>query len=359
MTAHLRRTSISKCLGGRGGPGEEDVGPEGCSPGQGRADHDPGQGRGAGRGPAEPGLHRTGARTWCGSPTSPTCGPGPGSVYVAFIVDVFAQKIVAWHACTSKATDLVMVPLRMALWQRDREGHPVVPGELIQHSDAGSQYTSVRLTEHLALQGIRPSIGTVGDAYDNALMETISGLYKAECIRTTRLPRRAFQDPGRGLDQLWPDPEQAWGPRAGSLLRRLGRRGASGRAPSFRPRGWGGLLELGEELVLVAVDVEQGQHRRGDRDGEDRAGRAEQRGTEHRRGERDGWVDIDCLRADPRLDRQILHLLVHQAPGQHEHAVDGLRAQEADDGRQDDRDVRADGRDELRDTPVQIPRTSQ
>jgi len=73
----------------------------------------------------------------------------------------------------------------MALWQRDREGHPRVPGELIHHSDAGSQYTSVRLTEHLALQEIRPSIGTVGDAYDNALMETINGLYKAECIRTT------------------------------------------------------------------------------------------------------------------------------------------------------------------------------
>jgi len=78
-----------------------------------------------------------------------------------------------------------MIPLRMALWQRDREGHPTVPGELIHHSDAGSQYTSIRLTEHLALEEIRPSIGTVGDAYDNALMETINGLYKTECIRTT------------------------------------------------------------------------------------------------------------------------------------------------------------------------------
>ena len=108
-----------------------------------------------------------------------------GFCYVAFIVDVFAQKIVAWHASTSKATDLVMIPLRMALWQRDRDGHPVVPGQLIKHSDAGSQYTSVRFTEHLALQDIKPSIGSVGDAYDNALMETINGLYKAECIRTT------------------------------------------------------------------------------------------------------------------------------------------------------------------------------
>jgi len=62
---------------------------------------------------------------------------------------------------------------------------PASPGELIHHSDAGSQYTSVRLTEHLALEQIRHSIGTVGDAYDNALMETINGLYKAEAIRTT------------------------------------------------------------------------------------------------------------------------------------------------------------------------------
>jgi len=108
-----------------------------------------------------------------------------GFCYVAFIVDVFAQKIVAWHAATSKATDLVMTPLRMALWARDRDGHPTVAGELIHHSDAGSQYTSIRLTERLALEEIRPSIGSVGDAYDNALMETINGLYKAEAIRTT------------------------------------------------------------------------------------------------------------------------------------------------------------------------------
>ncbi len=108
-----------------------------------------------------------------------------GFVYVAFVVDVFAQKIVAWHAATSMVTDLVMTPLRMALWQRGREGHPAMPDQLIHHSDAGSQYTSIRYTEHLALEQIRPSIGTVGDAYDNALMESINGLYKSECIRTT------------------------------------------------------------------------------------------------------------------------------------------------------------------------------
>lgn len=108
-----------------------------------------------------------------------------GFTYVAFIVDVYAQRIVAWHAATTKHTDLVMIPLRMALWPRTREERPTEPGELIHHSDAGSQYTSLRLTEHLALEEIRPSIGSVGDAYDNALMETINGLYKAECIRTT------------------------------------------------------------------------------------------------------------------------------------------------------------------------------
>ena len=108
-----------------------------------------------------------------------------GFVYVAFVLDVFAQRIVGWHASTSMRVDLVMTPLRIALWQRDREGHPVSPGDLIHHSDAGSQYTSIRYTEHLDLEGIAPSIGTVGDAYDNALMETVNGLYKTECIRTT------------------------------------------------------------------------------------------------------------------------------------------------------------------------------
>jgi transposase InsO family protein len=108
-----------------------------------------------------------------------------GFVYVAFIVDVFAQKIVGWHAATTKHTDLVMTPLRIAVWQRDRDGRPVARGELVHHSDAGSQYTSIYFTEHLDLEGIAPSIGSVGDAYDNALMETVNGLYKTECVRTT------------------------------------------------------------------------------------------------------------------------------------------------------------------------------
>jgi putative transposase len=105
-----------------------------------------------------------------------------GFVYVAFVVDAFSQAIVGWHAMGSKHTDLVLTCLRMATWRRAHDGHPV-PAGLIHHSDAGSQYTSLHFTEHLALEGIAPSIGSVGDAYDNALMESIIGLYKAECIR--------------------------------------------------------------------------------------------------------------------------------------------------------------------------------
>ena len=78
-----------------------------------------------------------------------------------------------------------MLPLQMGLWERGRQGRPVQPQQLRTHSDAGSQYVSLTYTDKLAIDCIAPSIGSVGDAYDNALMETINGLYKAECIRTT------------------------------------------------------------------------------------------------------------------------------------------------------------------------------
>lgn len=112
------------------------------------------------------------------------CRTWGGFVYVAFVVDVFAQRIVGWHAASDRRTNLVLTPLRIALWDRDRQGTPVEPGQLLHHSDAGSQYTSIKFTEHLDLEGIAPSIGTVGDAYDNALMESIIGLFKTECIGT-------------------------------------------------------------------------------------------------------------------------------------------------------------------------------
>ena len=82
---------------------------------------------------------------------------------IAFILDVFAEKIVAWDASTSKVVELVDVPLRIALWQRDRDGHPVKPGELIGHADAGSQYTSIAFTDHLADEGIG-SAARIGDS---------------------------------------------------------------------------------------------------------------------------------------------------------------------------------------------------
>lgn len=77
-----------------------------------------------------------------------------GFVYVAFIVDVYAQRIVAWHAAATKHTDLVMIPLRMAIWQRDHEGHPTIAGELIHHSDAGSQGGIKRSSQHLDDGGV-------------------------------------------------------------------------------------------------------------------------------------------------------------------------------------------------------------
>lgn len=79
-----------------------------------------------------------------------------GWVYVSFILDVYSQRIVAWHAQTTMHVDLVMIPLRMALWERDRQGRPIQPDQLRAHSDAGSQYTPVAYTERLALDGIHP-----------------------------------------------------------------------------------------------------------------------------------------------------------------------------------------------------------
>ena len=100
-----------------------------------------------------------------------------GFVYVAFVVDVFSRRIVGWRASSSLRSDLALDALEQALHAR--------PGieELIHHSDRGVQYLSIRYTERLAEAGIEPSVGSVGDSYDNALAETIIGLFKAEVIR--------------------------------------------------------------------------------------------------------------------------------------------------------------------------------
>lgn len=101
-----------------------------------------------------------------------------GFVYVAFVIDVFARRIVGWKASSSARTDFVLDALEQALYAR----RPVGPDRLVCHSDRGVQYVSIRYTERLAEAGIEPSVGSVGDSYDNALAETINGLYKAEVI---------------------------------------------------------------------------------------------------------------------------------------------------------------------------------
>ncbi len=102
-----------------------------------------------------------------------------GFAYVAFIIDTFANRIVGWKVSRSPKTDFVLDALEQALYSR----RPAHKGGLIHHSDRGSQYVSIRYTERLAKAGIEPSVGSVGDAYDNALAETINGLYKTEVIR--------------------------------------------------------------------------------------------------------------------------------------------------------------------------------
>ncbi|MGH8274441.1 MAG: IS3 family transposase [Gammaproteobacteria bacterium] len=100
-----------------------------------------------------------------------------GFVYVAFIIDVFARRIVGWKASATAHTDFVLDALEQALYARKP-----TKGKLIHHSDRGVQYVSIRYSERLAEAGIEPSVGSVGDSYDNALAETINGLYKAEVI---------------------------------------------------------------------------------------------------------------------------------------------------------------------------------
>ena len=103
-----------------------------------------------------------------------------GWVYVSFITDACKRKIVACHGAYQMTAKLVSDTLAIAIDARTREGHPISAG-LVHHSDHGSQYTSIKYGEQLALAGITPSFGTVGDSFDNALAETVNGLYKAEC----------------------------------------------------------------------------------------------------------------------------------------------------------------------------------
>ena len=101
-----------------------------------------------------------------------------GFAYVAFVIDVFARYIVGWRVSGSMRTDLVLDALEQALCDR----RPLRKGGLVHHSDRGVQYVSIRYTQRLADAGVEPSVGSVGDSYDNALAETINGLFKAEVI---------------------------------------------------------------------------------------------------------------------------------------------------------------------------------
>lgn len=115
-----------------------------------------------------------------------------GFVYAAFITDVFSRRIVGWQASRSLRTDLALHALEQAIWERNRHGADL--DGLIHHSDRGVQYLSIRYTERLAENGVVNSVGSRGDSYDNALAETIIGLYKTELVRN--------KGPWKGLDDL-------------------------------------------------------------------------------------------------------------------------------------------------------------
>jgi putative transposase len=116
-----------------------------------------------------------------------------GMAYVCFIVDAFSRRIVGWRVASNMRTEMVLDALEMA--RRSRGSRRLIG--LVTHSDAGSQFTSVRFTERLDEIGARPSIGTVADSYDNALAETTNGLYKAECVFGPDAPR-----PWNDVDEL-------------------------------------------------------------------------------------------------------------------------------------------------------------
>lgn len=116
-----------------------------------------------------------------------------GWVYVAFVIDAYARRIVGWRTATTMTTQLVLDAIEHAIWTRQREGIEDLSG-LIHHNDRGSQYTSLTFTDRLLEAGIDASIGATGNSYDNALAETINGLYKTELIKA--------RGPCRTVDQV-------------------------------------------------------------------------------------------------------------------------------------------------------------
>ena len=152
-----------------------------------------------------------------------------GFVYVAFVIDAYARRIVGWRVSRSAHAGFVLDALEQAIHDRK----PVSGGGLVHHSDRGVQYVSIKYTERLAEAGLVPSVGSVGDSYDNALAETINGLYKAELIH--------LRGPWRTLEAV----EYAtleWVDRP--------------RAPAVQINSWAGChRDIARDLILCACDI--------------------------------------------------------------------------------------------------------
>ena len=117
-----------------------------------------------------------------------------GFVYAAFVIDAYSRFIVGWRVATTLRADLALDALEQALWARNPKPGTDPNRRLVHHSDAGTQYLSIRYTDRLIETGISPSVGSVGDSYDNALAESVIGLYKTELIRN--------RGPWRDLDHV-------------------------------------------------------------------------------------------------------------------------------------------------------------
>jgi putative transposase len=115
-----------------------------------------------------------------------------GFAYVAFVTDAYARRILGWRVAATMATSMVLDSIEQAIWTRQQESVLDLK-DVVHHTDRGSQYTSIRFSERLAEAGIQPSVGAVGSSYDNALAETINGLYKTELIKPGK-PWRTIDD---------------------------------------------------------------------------------------------------------------------------------------------------------------------
>jgi putative transposase len=144
-----------------------------------------------------------------------------GFAYVAFVTDAHARRIPGWRVAATMATSMMLDAIAQAIWTRQREGVRDLK-DVVHHTDRGSQYFSIRFTERLAEAEIQPSVGAVGSSYDNALAETINGLYKTELIKPA--------SPGAPSKKSnWPPPNGSTGSTTAAST--------STAVTSHRPRG--------------------------------------------------------------------------------------------------------------------------